>query len=141
MEKKIQKEENKMLGIGNITVNAEGKTPEEVKEEIMSKVAEQLDGMLELNKEEVKSPAYIHIRADEDKEKKGCGVHVEYDGDFGDVMTMLTIATSEALHNISEDSDDEYNPGLLLDFISALIAENTSGIFGQRAMEEKTDVK
>ena len=128
-----------MIGVGNIKIDGKGKTPEQIKEEILANVSEQLDAMLkekEEKKEETK-PSFIHIEADESAEKDGFGVHVEFDGDFEKVMTILTVAVSQALHNIADDEEDEYNPELLLDFIMALTAEFKGNALSHK--EEKED--
>lgn len=123
-----------MFGVGNIKIDANGKTPEQVKAEIMEQVAKQVDTMIglgdkvhkkEVKKEEPKEVRYVHICADEAEDKSGFGVSTEWNGDFSTVMTMLTTAVSQALHNMTNDSDDEYNPDLLLQFIMALIGEYT----------------
>lgn len=122
-----------MFGIGNIKVNGNGKTPEEIKKEILEQVGEQVDVMLKSHNEtkekiEKKTEAResrrkVSIIMTEDKEATGFGCEVEYHGDFKHVMTMLTVGVARALQQISESCDDEYNPDLLLQFIMALIGE------------------
>ena len=123
-----------MFGIGNIKVNAKGKTPEQIKEEILAEVGKQVDQMISVSdkahkKEEVKpeskEPVFLHLRADEAEDKSGFGVSTEWNGDFATIMTMLTTSVSQALHTMANDADDEYNPDLLLRFIGALIHEYT----------------
>lgn len=111
------------MDIKAIKIDASGKTKEEVKKELLEQVEKEFEQSFK--KEKKTKPSYLHIKADEDKEKSGFGVEVEFDGNIGNVLTMLTVSVSQALHSIADDKDDEYTAELLLEFTNALIAEYT----------------
>lgn len=124
------------MNIKAIKIDANGKTKEEVKKELLEQVEKQFEESF--NKKEKKTkPSYLHIKADEDKEKSGFGVEVEFDGNTGNVLTMLTVAVSQALHSIADDKDDEYTAELLLEFTNALIAEYTSNALSEGGEEDE----
>lgn len=117
------------MDIKAIKIDANGKTKEEVKKELLEQVEKQFEESFK--KEKKRKPSYLHIKADEDKGQTGFGVDVEFDGDIGSVLTMLTVSVSQALHSIANDKDNEYTAELLLEFTNALIAEYTSNALSE----------
>lgn len=115
-----------MFGIGEIKIDGKGKTPEQVKAEILEKVGEQVDSMLKTNnkKEESNEPVFLNIKAEQAEDKSGFGVSTEWNGDFEEIMNMFVTAVSQTLHTIADDEDNEYNPDLLVKFVGALIQEH-----------------
>lgn len=106
-----------MFGIGEIKVNAKGKSKEEVKEEIMNEVNKKVDEMFEINEKIVNShkksekkvegpkPAKISLVLQEDKEKTG--FHIETDIQVGDLsyeqlMTMITMGIANLFKQLFE---------------------------------------
>lgn len=130
-----------MIGIGNIKINADGKTSDQIKKEIMEQVNEQVDVMLKevekKNKKEEDKPSFIKLSAIEDEAKKGYNVEVDFEGDTGDILTMLTVMVSEALHDIVDDEEDQYSAHLIKDFTKALVAEYTTAALSNPKEEEK----
>lgn len=123
-----------MFGIGKIEVSGKGKTPEEVKKEIMDQVGKQVDEMMKSHtetKEKIENKSkkkvnHLHLLLDESKDKSGFGCIVDVDGEFENLMTMLTVGVSKVLHEVANDKEDEYAPNLLMHFIYALFAEYTN---------------
>lgn len=106
-----------MFGIGEIKVNAKGKSKEEVKEEIMNEVKKKVDEMFEINEKIVNShkkvekkvdgpkPAKISLVLEEDKEKTG--FHIETDIEVNDLpyeqlMTMITMGVANLFKQLFE---------------------------------------
>ncbi|MGM9543519.1 MAG: hypothetical protein ACI3T9_00915 [Romboutsia timonensis] len=131
-----------MLGIGKIEVNGSGKSSEEIKKEIMEQVGKQVDEMMKAHKEtkekiekkSKKEATHLHLLLDEAEDKSGFGCSVDVAGDFENVMTMLTVGVSNVLHQVANDKENEYDPDLLVQFITALIAE-----YGSNAISEGED--
>lgn len=107
-----------MFGIGEIKVNAKGKSKEEVKEEIMNEVKKKVDEMFEINEKIVNShkkvekkvegpkPAKISLVLEEDKEKTG--FHIETDIEVDDLsyeqlMTMITVGVANLFKQLFEE--------------------------------------
>lgn len=107
-----------MFGIGEIKVNANGKSKEEVKEEIMNEVKKKVDEMFEINEKIVNShkkvekkvegpkPAKISLVLQEDKEKTG--FHIETDIEVDDLsyeqlMTMITVGVANLFKQLFEE--------------------------------------
>lgn len=116
-----------MLGIGEIKIDGKGKTAEQIKAEILDKVGEQVDSMLKSNRETKKhkdqkeEEVFLNIMAKQSEDKSGFGVSTEWNGEFEEIMDMFVTATSQTLHTMADDEDDEYNPDLLVKFVGALI--------------------
>ena len=106
-----------MFGIGEIKVNAKGKSKEEVKEEIMNEVKKKVDEMFEINEKIVNShkkvekkvegpkPAKISLVLEEDKERTG--FHIETDIEVDDLsyeqlMTMITMGVANLFKQLFE---------------------------------------
>lgn len=107
-----------MFGIGEIKVNANGKTKEEVKEEIMNEVKKKVDEMFEINEKIVNShkkkekkvegpkPAKISLVLEEDKERTGFNVETDIEVDdlsYEQLMTMITIGVANLFKQLFED--------------------------------------
>lgn len=107
-----------MFGIGEIKINANGKSKEEVKEEIMDEVKKKIDEMFEVNEKIVNShkkvekkvkgpkPAKISLVLAEDKEKTG--FHIETDIEVDDLsyeqlMTMITTGIANLFKQLFEE--------------------------------------
>lgn len=107
-----------MFGIGEIKINANGKSKEEVKEEIMNEVKKKVDEMFEINEKIVNShkkvekkvegpkPAKISLVLEEDKEKTG--FHIETDIEVDDLsyeqlMTMITMGVANLFKQLFEE--------------------------------------
>lgn len=109
-----------MFGIGEIKINANGKSKEEVKEEIMDEVKKKIDEMFEINEKIVNShkkvekkvkgakPAKISLLLQEDKEKTG--FHIETDIEVNDLsyeqlMTMITMGVANLFKQLFEGDE------------------------------------
>lgn len=100
-----------MIGIGEIKVNGEGKSQEEIKKEIMNQVGEQIDKMFDKRKKDAekkkvkkdcKSLNKLHILLDESEDKTGFGCQVDIEGNYKELMAMLVCGTASALQSINE---------------------------------------
>ena len=99
-----------MFGIGEIKINANGKSKEEVKEEIMNEVKMKVDEMFEINekisktkkkKKVEKEPLNkLHIYADESEDREGFYVNTDMEGTGGNLLAMLVASTSEVLDEL-----------------------------------------
>ena len=99
-----------MFGIGEIKINANGKSKEEVKEEIMNEVKKKVDEMFEINekisktkkkKKVEKEPLNkLHIYADESEDREGFYVNTDMEGTGGNLLAMLVASTSEVLDEL-----------------------------------------
>ena len=70
--------------IGEIKINREGKSKEELKAEAMKEIEKQLDDAFKDIKEPKKDEeesAKLHIHIDEDSERNGYGCEIEITGD------------------------------------------------------------
>ena len=107
-----------MFGIGEIKVNAKGKSKEEVKEEIMNEVKKKVDEMFEINEKIVNShkkvekkvegpkPAKISLVLEEDKERTGFNVETDIEVDdlsYEQLMTMITMGIANLFKQLFEE--------------------------------------
>ena len=107
-----------MFGIGEIKVNANGKSKEEVKEEIMNEVKKKVDEMFEINEKIVNShkkvekkvegpkPAKISLVLEEDKERTGFNVETDIEVDdlsYEQLMTMITMGVANLFKQLFEE--------------------------------------
>ena len=107
-----------MFGIGEIKVNANGKSKEEVKEEIMNEVKKKVDEMFEINEKIVNShkkvekkvegpkPAKISLVLEEDKERTGFNVETDIEVDdlsYEELMTMITMGIANLFKQLFEE--------------------------------------
>lgn len=107
-----------MFGIGEIKVNANGKSKEEVKEEIMNEVKKKVDEMFEINEKIVNShkkvekkvdgpkPAKISLVLEEDKERAGFNVETDIEVDdlsYEQLMTMITMGIANLFKQLFEE--------------------------------------
>ena len=98
-----------MFGISHIKVNAENKSKEEIKKEILEKVSKEVDDMFAKNKdkdkevkkeENMKENQCLHMLLDENDSKTGFQCQMEIKGELGDLMNMLVCGTITALKEI-----------------------------------------
>ena len=96
-----------MFGISHIKINAENKSKEEIKKEILEKVSKEVDDMFAKNKdkevkkeENMKENQCLHMLLDEDDSKTGFQCQMEIKGKLGDLMNMLVCGTITALKEI-----------------------------------------
>ena len=123
-----------MSGIGEIKVNAEGKSKEEVKEEIMNEVKKKVDEMFEINEKIVNShkkvekkvegpkPAKISLVLEEDKEKTGFNVEIDVEVDdlsYEQLMTMITVGVADLFKQLFEK--DAFQRMAISQMYSALV--------------------
>lgn len=109
-----------MFGIGEIKVNAKGKSKEEVKEEIMNEVKKKVDEMFEINEKIVNShkkvekkvegpkPAKISLALEEDKEKTGFHIETNIEVDdlsYEQLMTMITVGVANLFKQLFEKNE------------------------------------
>lgn len=107
-----------MFGIGEIKINANGKSKEEVKEEIMNEVKKKVDEMFEINEKIVNShkkvekkvdgpkPAKISLVLEEDKEKTGFHIETDIEVDnlsYEQLMTMITMGVANLFKQLFEE--------------------------------------
>lgn len=98
-----------MMGIGNITINGEGKTKEEIKKEAMAEFEKQIDKMIgakEQKEEEKVKPSKLSIVVEENAEKTGYNVETDIelnDMEYCDTMTMLTDGVAQLFKQLFED--------------------------------------
>jgi hypothetical protein len=107
-----------MFGIGEIKINANGKSKEEVKEEIMNEVKKKVDEMFEINEKIVNShkkvekkvegpkPAKISLVLEEDKERTGFNVETNIEVDdlsYEELMTMITMGVANLFKQLFEE--------------------------------------
>lgn len=99
-----------MFGIGEIKVNAKGKSKEDVKEEIMNEVKKKVDEMFETHEKISKSKKKkkvekdplnkLHIYADESEDREGFYVNTDMEGTGGNLLAMLVASTSKVLDEL-----------------------------------------
>lgn len=121
-----------MFGIGNIKINAAGKTKEEIKKEVIEQTEKEIDKMFEINekivkahkKKEVKEEplAKLHITLDEVEDKSGFNCEVDVEGNGEELMGMLVCGVATALKEIAE-----FNPLMAIEFGQRLFHEYMEG--------------
>ena len=99
-----------MFGIGEIKINSNGKSKEEVKEEIMNEVKKKVDEMFETHEKISKSKKKkkvekdplnkLHIYADESEDREGFYVNTDIEGTGGNLLAMLVASTSKVLDEL-----------------------------------------
>lgn len=117
-----------MIGIGEIKINGEGKSQEEIKKEIIDQVGEQVDKMFDKRKKDTENKKVkkedkplnkLHILLDESEDRSGFGCKVDTEGNYSELMAMLVCGTASALESINEGK----NPMDVAAFCHALINE------------------
>lgn len=117
-----------MMGIGNIKVDAKGKTPEQIKEEIMEQVAKQVDVMVGLENNEPKEeqkPSKITMNIQEDEKRTGYGVETDIevnDLDYSEIMTMLTDGVGQIFKEIF--NEDKLSGVIAISQFGAALVQN-----------------
>lgn len=103
-----------MFGISHIKVNAENKSKEEIKKEILEKVSKEVDDMFAKNKdkevkkeENMKENQCLHMLLDENDSKTGFQCQMEIKGKLGDLMNMLVCGTITALKEILGENNPD----------------------------------
>lgn len=103
-----------MFGISHIKVNAENKSKEEIKKEILEKVSKEVDDMFAKNKdkevkkeENMKENQCLHMLLDENDSKTGFQCQMEVKGKLGDLMNMLVCGTITALKEILGENNPD----------------------------------
>ena len=98
-----------------IIVKAEGKDKEEIKKEILEKIDEEINNIIEEQMNE--EPAKMHIICEEDTELKGFSNQRTLVGGYAKVFCMMVEGVTDALLDMT-NGEPEFE--LLTKFISAL---------------------
>ena len=99
--------------IGEIKINREGKSKEELKAEAMKEIEKQLDDAFKDVKEPKKDeeePAKLHIHIDEDSERNGYGCKTEICGDVDNILDMTACAMATIAQEISKATAGTISP-------------------------------
>lgn len=99
--------------IGEIKINKEGKSKEELKAEAMKEFEKQLDDAFKDVKEPKKNeekPAKLHIHVDEDSERNGYGCETEINGDVDSVLDMTACIMTTMAREISQTTAGTISP-------------------------------
>ena len=99
--------------IGEIKINREGKSKEELKAEAMKEIEKQLDDAFKDVKEpkkDEKEPAKLHIHIDEDSERNGYGCKTEICGDVDSALDMTACIMTTMAQEISQTSAGTISP-------------------------------
>ena len=99
--------------IGEIKINREGKSKEELKAEAMKEIEKQLDDAFKDVKEPKKDEeesAKLHIHIDEDSERNGYGCKTEICGDVDDILDMTACAMATIAQEISKATAGTISP-------------------------------
>ena len=98
---------------GEIKINREGKSKEELKAEAMKEFEKQLDDAFKDVKEPKKNEeesAKLHIHIDEDSERNGYGCKTEICGDVDSVMDMTACVMATMAQEISKATAGTISP-------------------------------
>lgn len=99
--------------IGEIKINREGKSKEELKAEAMKEIEKQLDDAFKDIKEPKKDEeesAKLHIHVDEDYERNGYGCETEICGDVDSVLDMTACIMTTMAREISQSTAGTISP-------------------------------
>lgn len=103
-----------MFGISHIKINAENKSKEEIKKEILEKVSKEVDDMFAKNKdkevkkeENMRENQCLHMLLDENDSKTGFQCQMKIKGKLGDLMNMLVCGTITALKEILGENNPD----------------------------------
>lgn len=99
--------------IGEIKINREGKSKEELKAEAMKEIEKQLNNVFKDVKEPKKDeeePAKLHIHVDEDSERNGYGCETEITGDVYRVLDMTACIMTTMAQEISQATAGTISP-------------------------------
>ena len=99
--------------IGEIKINREGKSKEELKAEAMKEIEKQLDDAFKDVKEPKKDeeePAKLHIHIDEDSERNGYDCETEICGDVESVLDMTACVMATMAQQISQATAGTISP-------------------------------
>lgn len=99
--------------IGEIKINREGKSKEELKAEAMKEIEKQLDDAFKDVKEPKKNeeePAKLHIHVDEDSKRNGYGCETEINGDVDSVLDMTACIMATMAGQISQATGGSISP-------------------------------
>lgn len=98
---------------GEIKINREGKSKEELKAEAMKEFEKQLDDAFKDVKEQKKDeeePAKLHIHVDEDSERNGYGCETEICGDVNSILDMTACIMTTMAQEISQATGGAISP-------------------------------
>lgn len=98
---------------GEIKINKEGKSKEELKAEAMKEFEKQLDDAFKDVKEPKKDeeePAKLHIHIDEDSERNGYGCKTEITGDVDSILDMTACVMATMAQEISQSTGGTISP-------------------------------
>ena len=99
--------------IGEIKINREGKSKEELKAEAMKEIEKQLNEAFKDVKEPKKDeeePAKLHIHIDEDSERNGYDCKTEICGDVESVIDMTACVMATMAQQISQATAGTISP-------------------------------
>ena len=99
--------------IGEIKINREGKSKEELKAEAIKEIEKQLDDAFKDVKEPKKDEeesAKLHIHIDEDSERNGYGCKTEICGDVDNILDMTACAMATIAQEISQSTAGIISP-------------------------------
>ena len=98
---------------GEIKINKEGKSKEELKAEAMKEFEKQLDDAFKDVKESKKDEeesAKLHIHIDEDSERNGYGCKTEICGNVDNILDMTACAIATIAQEISQSTAGTISP-------------------------------
>lgn len=98
------------MDIKAIKIDANGKSKEEIKKELLEQVEKEFEKSFKERKNE---PTKIEIKATEVPEKGGYNVETDLQGDFNNLCEMATNCISQLVKSIQED-----NPVLFLQIMN-----------------------
>lgn len=99
--------------IGEIKINREGKSKEELKAEAMKEIEKQLDDAFKDIKEPKKDEeesAKLRIHIDEDSERNGYDCKTEICGDVDNILDMTACAMATIAQEISQSTAGTISP-------------------------------
>ena len=126
---------------GEIKINREGKSKEELKAEAMKEFEKQLDDAFKDVKEPKKDeeePAKLHIHIDEDSERNGYGCKTEINGDVDSVIDMTACIMKTMAQEISQTTAGTISPA---EVISEVMMRAGVLLLGALLFEDKEEEK
>ena len=126
---------------GEIKINKEGKSKEELKAEAMKEFEKQLDDAFKDVKEPKKNeekPAKLHIHVDKDSERNGYGCETEINGDVDSVLDMTACIMTTMAREISQTTAGTISPAGV---ISEVMARTGVLLLGELLLKDKEEEK
>lgn len=127
--------------IGEIKINREGKSKEELKAEAMKEIEKQLDDAFKDVKEPKKNeeePAKLHIHVDEDSERNGYGCETEITGDVDSVLDMTACIMTTMAREISQATGGSISPAAV---IPEIMTRTGVLLLGELLLKDKEEEK